>query len=545
MREKRYELVSQVGMSEPRILHLRNVINSLLQFVNFENKGEIVEIDGFSLKSVEKWLISLPTSEFLPYIESISGECSCKCKFCFEKGNPIPRTIPIQTVRKNITLHEIQYREKYFNPKEKKSLFLVCSAQKEVFCNKEILEIYKYLRQNYPTETLKILTSGIGLTKENVDELEKLKPVVISVSINSSNKNIRKEVMHDQNPEIALSSLKFLKENKIIFVGTIVENELGDEYDEILSTIKYIAKYDPYYIKVYPFGYTRFYEQKEGRKVTYNYKEKYKKIFNFVYALRDKIDIPILVDPLMYKDLEMKNSIEGIVKNSPAYFLGLKMRDKILKINDSDILSNFHAKQILTKYEKEYFANNFKIRENLTIQIERNGTKIKLDLKDIANKLNITEMFPYTSEKYLNNPYELPFGIYLPYPFSFSMLKDIYEIIRGNQSKNPLFITSELMYETFTKTIKRSELFDGISLNIISAENHFWGGNICISDLMTVDDYKKTIENFINHQKLIPDLVIIPSSAFNLWRKDLKGKSIFNLEYELGIKIELLKVVAF
>ena len=545
MEKSRYELVSQVGLSEPRVLHLRNLINILLNYVDFENEGKIVKVDGFSIKNMKEWLINLPTSEFIPYMESISGECSCRCKFCFEKGNPIPVSIPMQTVRRNITIDDIKYREKYYNPLEKKSLFSICSAQKEIFCNGNVLEIYKYLRDRYPKELIRMLTSGIGLNQRNIGELEYLKPLIISVSINSSNLEKRKSIMKDKHPEIALNSLKILKDKKIIFVGTIVENEeFDEEYLDIEKTIKYIAKYDPYYIKVYPFGYTKFYEEREKRKINYNYKIRYKKIFDFIYNIRTKINVPILMDPLMYKDLEIKNSIEGVVKNSPAYHIGFKIRDKILKINDNNILSNFHAKHILMKYE-EYFFKDMKKYQELKILIEREVNKIEFDLGKELKKLRDKDMYPYFSEGYFQNPYELPLGLYLPYPYSYSMLKNIYDFIVSNKSTAPLFITSELMYDVFKETIEKTEYFNNIDLEIIKAKNYFWGGNICISDLMTVDDYIKTIREHIKNTKKKPDLIIIPSSAFNVWKKDLKGESIFRLEYQLGIKIEILKVNAF
>lgn len=74
----------------------------------------------------------------------------------------------------------------------------------------------------------------------------------------------------------------------------------------------------------------------------------------------------------------------------------------------------------------------------------------------------------------------------------------------------------------------------------IKPDNNFFGGNIMMGDLLTVEDYVECIEETIVKKKIKPDLVIIPTSAFNYWKMDLCGISAFDIERRTGIKVEFI-----
>ena len=63
-----------------------------------------------------------------------------------------------------------------------------------------------------------------------------------------------------------------------------------------------------------------------------------------------------------------------------------------------------------------------------------------------------------------------------------------------------------------------------------------------MGDLLVVEDFVDCITEYIVKKKCKPDLVVIPSSPFNLsgWGRDLTGECYLNIERKTGIKTELL-----
>jgi len=73
-------------------------------------------------------------------------------------------------------------------------------------------------------------------------------------------------------------------------------------------------------------------------------------------------------------------------------------------------------------------------------------------------------------------------------------------------------------------------------------ENRFFGGNIFMGDLLVVGDFIRCIEKHGAKEGGNPDLVVIPSSPFNLsqWGRDLTGRCYLDIERETGIPVALL-----
>ena len=63
-----------------------------------------------------------------------------------------------------------------------------------------------------------------------------------------------------------------------------------------------------------------------------------------------------------------------------------------------------------------------------------------------------------------------------------------------------------------------------------------------MGDLMVVQDFIDCIKKYLEQYNKRPDLIVIPSSPFNLgqWRRDLTGRVYLDIEREVGIPVELL-----
>ncbi|MDD4859053.1 MAG: hypothetical protein PHR56_02485, partial [Dehalococcoidales bacterium] len=70
----------------------------------------------------------------------------------------------------------------------------------------------------------------------------------------------------------------------------------------------------------------------------------------------------------------------------------------------------------------------------------------------------------------------------------------------------------------------------------------YFGGNIFMGDLLVVQDFIDAIAEYIERTGKRPDLVIIPSSPFNLsgWGRDLTGRVYLDIQRHAGVPVELL-----
>jgi nucleotide-binding universal stress UspA family protein len=64
-----------------------------------------------------------------------------------------------------------------------------------------------------------------------------------------------------------------------------------------------------------------------------------------------------------------------------------------------------------------------------------------------------------------------------------------------------------------------------------------------MGDLMVVQDFIEAIEDFMEEENIRPDLVVIPSSPFNLsgWGRDLTGRVYLDIERRSGCPVALVE----
>ncbi|MCK4260358.1 MAG: hypothetical protein KAX49_15385 [Halanaerobiales bacterium] len=98
--------------------------------------------------------------------------------------------------------------------------------------------------------------------------------------------------------------------------------------------------------------------------------------------------------------------------------------------------------------------------------------------------------------------------------------------------KQALNIWNEYYPETF--------LYKEIFIRV--APNKYWGGNICLGDLMVVSDYVEDLKSLVEEGHKI-DLVIIPSSFLITGYLDILGESVYKIKNYFDFDIELIDCV--
>jgi len=227
----------------------------------------------------------------------------------------------------------------------------------------------------------------------------------------------------------------------------------------------------------------------------------------------------------LYEERKNLPRIIGLVRNSPSARAGLAKGDRIIEINGIPISSRPQARDLLSLLQR---SEN---REaNITVERGTRVIKISLNLEDYS--------YPYSREA------DRHLGIvFLGTGLRISYLEELRDIIESHKAKHVLFLSSALVKPTLEQCLGESRLFGGVRIDVGVPRNDFFGGNVFMGDLLVVQDFIDFIGEYLEKSKGRPDLIVIPSSPFNLgqWGRDLTGRVYLDIEREVGIPVELLE----
>lgn len=514
---------------EPRIDFIKKSMESLLSLIELEKEGQVVEADGFRLKNLQDWLGSSSgdPGEILDYTGS---HCNCDCMFCCNKGNP-----PSIATHNNLNrtaeeeFKEIKTRLKYFSPRAGRSLFPSIGSIYEVMMHPYFMEVLHLVREK-TSRPFRITTNGQNLIPEVIAQLAEFKPIYLYLSLNSSSPWRRQRLMKDTNPETAINSLPLLRQKSIPYAAVIVPwpmETLNEMLEDLSSTVAYAAEHEAHLIEINLPGHSRYFSSTE----LFDLDQVWRAIVSQIGKLRGEYDCPIVVMPAMYEEnicQARKNlpQIIGLVKNSPASLGGLKRGDIITRINGLPVRDRPQARDLLnTLHQGEI--------KNVTLTLQR-------DSQTLERSLDLTRYFyPYSEDidAYLGI-------VFMGTGLRMSYLERLKESIQAHQAARVLFLSSELVRPTFEQCLAESHLFSSsqFKIDIEVPKNDSFGGNIFMGDLLLVQDFIDCIKQYITKKGYKPDLVVIPSSPFNLsgWGRDLAGRVYLDIEREIGAPVELL-----
>lgn len=518
------DLTSRASL-DPRVTLIKKITESLLSLVEFEHNGEVVSIDGFKLKDLHDWLV--PSSGDPREIFDYAGTlCNCDCVFCCNAGNKFKRPANERTFEDQ--WKEISTRVEYFS--KHATLYAGAGSVYEVTIYPYFIRTLKQLREK-TDKPFRINTNGTTLTTHYVSELEKLKPLYLHISLNSSSLMRRARLMRDMQPEIAINSLRLLREAKIPYAVVIVPwpiTTIDEMLEDLTKTVEYSDSNSANLIQVNLPGFTRSSEGFNG----YNSNQVWQHIIRHLRELRETSESPIVLMPSLYEEniyQGKKNlpQVIGLIKNSPAYHSGMKKGDIILQINGISINSRPQARDLLQS------INQYTLSE-ISLLVKRGSAIVEVPI------VKTVYSYPYCRET------DSHLGIIFigGAGFRISYLEEIKQMIHKRQSTHTLFLTSTLVKPIFQDAIKSSG-FIGESLQNLAIEvpsNNYFGGNIIMGDLLVVQDLIDHIKKHII-EKGKPDLVIIPRSPFALsgWGRDLTGRVYLDIERETHVPVELLK----
>lgn len=517
-----YTSYTTVRFTEPRFIMIKKQLESILSFFTLHFDGREIFIRGFRPK-LEYWCTSPPTT-LLENLGSPTSQCNAQCKLCYLKGVPFWEPYVL-------SMEEVETRLKYYSPKTKKGIFLSSHEYGEPFLNPDFLKILKLVRKKCPDEVLyPIITNGTFLSEPVVKYLAQLKPLVLDVSLNAITVDTRKKLMGGRNHEIAINSIKLLRKYGMPFRGTIIAwPELS--YGELERTIRYLDEHEAQLICLYPPGYTKYHH------LDYTINQintHWINLVEFFLKMRHQISSPLLYSPNSFWNKDLRAIVDGVIKNSPAEKAGVKVGDIIYSINEHKVFSRESARNKLQNLSCEMNSNE------IAIAIIRSGNIITFKISEFKDRDK--DFYPYKPKGYLSDP-TMPYGIILVETFKPFFIKYLREILNRYAVHRVIIFVSLLMQpqmELLLRYYKLKELLNGVKVKFVMMKNLFWGGNIMLGDLMTVDDFIYLITNSKEIKQFSPDIIILPSSFLIRWGRDYTGKYYKEIERTTSIKIVLL-----
>jgi len=519
------QLIENARFYEPRIAHIKKVLEKILTVVELEAQGKPVKIDGFRLKNLSHWL-GPSSGDPAEVFDHLATRCDCNCSFCYLRGNP-----PALSLKQPARSAEEEYAEaltrvKYFYPEKRRALFPTLGSPYEVLAHPYALDLLRELRKK-TDRPLRLSTNGHALTPKVIDELSALQPIYLYLSLHSSSGERRKMIMGAKKAEIAIQALPLLKENRISYAVVIVPwpiPSLTEMLADLQETIIYANAHEAHLIEVSLPGYSKYFPEPP----LFNRDEVWKKIVETVRSLRPKVSTPIILKPSMFEEQlvpEMLNLpwVAGIVQNSPAYRGGLRSGDFLVAINGLPISNRPQARDLWHLYHQQHSSK-------IVTKIERAGEK-----KDI-------QIDPHDWDYPYHPALDHHLGIIFPGAgFRLSALESLKSLIISHKAHKVLFLSSTLVKPYFIENLKRVALPKEMEIQVIVPSNRFFGGNIFMGDLLVVDDFIEAIKEYLQREAA-PDLIVLPSTPFSLgdWRRDLTGRVYKEIERAVGIPVVLL-----
>jgi len=520
-----FQSARNAELYEPRISHIKRVLESLLSVVVLESKGNPVKIDGFRLKDLNHWIVP-SVGDPAEIFDHLATRCDCRCSFCYLRGNPPSLALEQPRRSSEEEFAEAQTRLKYFSPQAKKALFPTLGSPYEFLSHPYALDLLVELRKK-TDRPFRLSTNGTQLTPEFIQKLSAVKPLYLYLSLNSSSPARRRLIMGTERPEMAIRSLPLLRESRIPFAVVIVPwplPSIGEMIADLKETVAYANQQEAHLIEVSLPGYSQYFSPNP----LFNLEEVWSSVVSVIRSLRWEVQSPLLVKPSLYEETlyeERLNfpGIVGVVKNSPAAICGLKSGDLILSIGGLKISSRPQARDILHLHHQS--RNPIVI---LSVQRAEKTIEVELSANHFA--------YPYTPE----TDHHLGI-IFMGAGFRPGILEDLKSLALAHGAKRVLLLSSRLVRPVFEQLLRESPLFGNIQIQIEIPQNRFFGGNIFMGDLLVVQDFIEAIREFLKKHPP-PDLIVIPSSPFSLgnWRRDLEGRVYSDIERAVGLPVALL-----
>lgn len=505
------------AIPEPRVQHIAHELQRLLALVQLEKDGRPVEVDGFRLRDLGKWVVHT-TNTAMNALTPISSVCNSRCQFCFEENVPYPREQSL------MSLAEARTRLKYYSPETGRSLFPSNRNHMETFIHPGALDIIEMARQREPGKLFWITTNGTHFTEDIVRRLAALRPIIFKLSLNTADARANQELMRSgKRTAVALDAPRLLEQYRIPFMGGIVAWPTLSLAD-IEATVRYLEGFHAYAIRIrLPLAHRWLRHQLDA-----DFHAHWRRVADFAQELRHRVAVPLFVEPAIYWVNPIVPEVDGVVQNSPASRAGIRPGDRVRRIN---------GQPVRTRIESEALLDQCHLRRERVVElvVERGGQELPLRLEEAPAG---TDTYPYSFEQFYRGE---NYGIFHVEDFRLVHVQKVIDLIRRHRARVVLLFSSSLVAPIFETVVSLVPEFERqlaeVEVHMATVETNTFGGNYDVMDSRVVADYTRVVRQRLR-EGLVPDLILIPDAFGSPWGLDVFGASVEDIVREVGIPME-------
>lgn len=427
-------------------------------------------------------------------ILAITSGCGARCVFCSHHNNPGD----VRTLRIGMrTLDEIRAVMPLLKPDREITIGESATRiiEGEPTMHPDFSQILTELRAGFPYTPIAVTTNGHYLTEELVRHISKTGRVLVNLSLNSASVAGRKTLMGDseEKARTAIDSVKHLRDYGVPFQGSLVAMPNLTGYDDIKSSIGYLANNGAQSVRVFAPAFSKFVKED----IFPDPETIMEELREHIPWLSGGLPCPVLLEPSMVRDLRC--TLSGVIKDSPAWRGGLRRGDEIIAIDGKTPRCRVEAFDMLEAEGRH------------DIIYLHGGTQRHAGL--------------YWAEPGAS-------GIAMEYDFDPARA----EYIKRAALTAPghvLALCSEFAFPILAAVTERFDI-PRHSMTIVSVKNETFAGTIRAAGLLCVSDYLKAFGAYTaSHQK--PGAVMLPAESFDYLGSDLKGDHFTRLREAFGV----------
>jgi len=515
--------------TEPRMSLLAAVLETAGRVGHLVGRSgrDMKRPDAFALRDLKFWA-RYPVDSPMSALGSFSTYCDHDCVFCYRKGTPTAAF-----GERLLSEEEAAVRLRHYSPRRHQGLPVPMHDLGEPFLNKSALAILRMARERDKKALIsEMVTNGCALTDSMVEELARLQPLLLCVSLNAVDPDIRARVMGGRRTEQVLRLVEQLERKRVPFAGSIVPTpESGLE--DLEESIRYLDHHNALLIRVGLPGYSRF-SAGGAQGIGFSF---WDQVVEVTQRLASELQTPLLVLPNWYWNRSLLARVDGVMRGSPAAAAGLRVGDEILKVGRRTVVTRQDAKEALRRAHHA--------RRDVRVEYRREGEIHSARLLVMRDR--DIDAYPYKapgSEALTMHCY----GLFMTDGFSLEYLEALIQTMRQRpEGTRFLALVSPLARDLLAGML--GALADsGVDLRefdrtlFTTAAQEYWGGNTIVADLHVVEDYVKHVRR-LKADGEAPEVLLVPSSFLaGPWQVDLLGTNYLRIEEQTGCAVDLVPI---
>jgi len=428
----------------------------------------------------------------------LTSACNARCTFCSHSldypGLDVQRLYPrdVELVRQALA---------FLSPERK--VIIGESATRliegEPLTHPQFLEILRQVRQRLPETPIQVTTNGSLLTKHVAAQLRRLAPLSVSLSLNSHEPHVRRQLMRDAQAEVAVRAPRLLAEHGLPFEVSVVAVPGVVAAASAFQTIEYAGGHGARRAKVYVAGCSAAMFARNGWDASPG---RWDALYDDLELGRLECSIPVTFQPPRLQSLAAE--VAGVFPGSPADVAGVRPGDVITRVGSKGIKSRSHAHYLLGR------------SESVALEVLRGPQRL-------------TALVTQDTDE--------PSGVVLDEDLSLIRLTALEARLR--QAPGPLLVLTSLPAAALVQcAVARARTKAGVT--VVPARSGLFGGTIACAGLLIVEDFVAAGQTACASTAEPFAAVLLPAEPFDEAGLDLLGRSYLEVCERLETPVTLL-----